>query len=358
MTVAWVEVSDRAEPLLEEWEDLAERTRAAPFVRPGWIWAWRSAFGRGALRILVVRRSGQLVGLVPLERRGRALRSPTNAHTPAFDFLALDDEVARALAQAIFAAGATIVVVERLDADGDGLAALRIAAQEAGYRELTLPLARSPYVRGERSLAQHERSLSRNLRHDVDRRLRRLCELGAVSVHVADGREHLDELLEEGFEVERLGWKGAAGTAITSQEQTRRFYADVARWAASTGSLRLAFLRLDGSTIAFQFDLETDETYYSLKIGYDPEYERFSPGKLLAYTMVSRAVSFGLGTYELLGKEEPWKHRWTDTSRERVAFHAFARSPAGFLSWSTMAHARPLARRVPLAARLAAAMRR
>jgi CelD/BcsL family acetyltransferase involved in cellulose biosynthesis len=353
-----LEVADSIEPLAEEWDSLAERVGAAPFLRPGWVRAWQASFGGGAIHVLAVRRNGQLVALVPLQKRRGALRSPTNPHTPAFDLVALDEEAVRALADGIFATGARAVTLELLDARGTGLAALRTAACEAGYRVEARLAARSPYIRGERALAVHERSLSRNLRHDVERRLRRLCEAGAVSVEIADGRERLEELLEEAFRVEARGWKGERETAIASRADTRAFYTEVARWAGSRGWLRLAFLRLDRRAIAFQFDLERDRTYYSLKVGYDPEYERFSPGKLLAYMMVSRAVSSGLASYELLGREEEWKRRWTDMFRERVTLFAFARAPAGFLTWSAFAYGRPLARRVPVVRRVAAALRK
>lgn len=353
-----LEVVDRLETLTDEWHELADRVRARPFVYPGWIEAWRRAFGRGPARAFTARRSEHLVGLLALEKRMGVLRSPTNAHSPEFAVLAEDQEASAALSAALFAHGATAVRLGHLDADASGLAVLRDAGRTAGYRAVEQVVASSPYIRGRSSLQEHERSLSRNLRHDADRRLRRLQETGAVSVQVCDGREGLDELLAEGFRVERLGWKGARGTAIASRPQTRGFYTDVARWAASLGWLRLAFLRVDDQPIAFQLDLEAHRIYYSLKIGYDPAYERFSPGKLLAYAMVSRAVSTGLESYELLGTDEPWKHRWSKTLRQRVALYGFAPSPAGYLAWSAFVHGRSLARRVPFASRAAAAFRR
>jgi CelD/BcsL family acetyltransferase involved in cellulose biosynthesis len=353
-----VEVVDRLEPVAEEWNELAGALGAPPFMHAGWTASWWSAFGRGALRIFVIRHGGRIVALLPMGRRHGALRSPTNAHTPHFDLLAVDEEAAFALASALFASGAHEISISPLDARGQGLAALSAAARAAGYRTSAQPVLRAPYISGRTSLAAYQRSLSHNLRHDVERRLRRLLEVGAVSFQVCDVQERLDELLEEGFEVEASSWKGAGGTAIASQDSTRSFYRDVAHWAAPAGWLRLAFLRLDGRAIAFQFDLEVDGTYYSLKIGFDPAYERFSPGKLLAYTMISRAVSSGLARYELLGTDESWKYRWTNTLHERVALRSFAPSVAGRLAWSSHAHVRPLARRIPLARRLAEALRR
>jgi CelD/BcsL family acetyltransferase involved in cellulose biosynthesis len=298
------------------------------------------------------------VGIVPLEARRGAWRSPTNAHSPGFDLLALDADALGALADALFADRVRDLKVAPLEATGPALRALREAARARGYRTFVRPTSRAPYLRLAGDLPAHEGSLSRNLRHDVQRRLRRLCEAGVVSVEVSDGSARLDALLEEGLRVEALSWKGTRGTAIASGEATARFYAGLARWAASAGWLRLAFLRLDGRAIAFQLDLELRSRYYSLKIGYDPEFERFSPGKLLAYTMVSRAVASGLQVYELLGREEPWKDRWTELAREQVEFRAFSPSPAGRLASSTFVYGRPLVRRIPFASRVAAGLRR
>jgi CelD/BcsL family acetyltransferase involved in cellulose biosynthesis len=354
-----VEVAHQFEPLADEWEELAVAAGASPFLYPSWFRAWLASFGGGLLYVLAVRRNASIVGLVPMLSQHGALRSLTNAQSPAFDLLAVDGEATRALADALFVSGAREVKLDRLEADGYGIRALRAAAGEAGYFATVRTTARSPYVpHKSRSLAEHERSLSRNLRHDVERRLRRLCEAGAVSVDIFDGSERLEELLDEGFRVEASSWKVARGTAIASHEATRGFYTRIARWAAARGWLRLAFLRLDGRPIAFQFDLEAGVRYYSLKIGFDSEFERFSPGKLLTYFMISRSVVSGRASYELLGTDEGWKYRWTDRSHERAEFLAFSPSPAGRLSRAAFAYGRPLARRLPFAARLIEAARK
>ncbi len=329
-----------------------------PFLYPGWFRVWWPAFGRGALRILTARRGRNLVGVVPMQLRHGAWRGLTNAHTPAFDLLARDDTALGALAGALLALGVREVAVAPLYAGCRSLRALEEAARLSGYRTVVRPGGRAPCLRLVGTLAEHERSLSRNLRHDVERRLRRLCESGAVSVQVSDGNERLHDLLDEGFAVEQRSWKGRRGTAIASDEQTRLFYVALARWAASRGWLRLAFLRLDGQPIAFQLDLEVAPSYYSLKIGYDPRYEHFSPGKLLAYMMVARSLVAGLSVYELLGADEPWKYRWTADGRDSVAFRAFSPSPAGRLAASAFLYARPLARQIPFATRLATVVRR
>lgn len=358
MSATSVHTVDTFDPLAGEWSELADHVQAPPFLYPGWYRAWRTAFGEGTLRVLAARRGGRLVGVLPMEvRRGR-WQAPTNAHTPGFDVVALDEEATRALADALFDARPRQLAIRPVEGNGRALRALADAAASHDYRTLVQPTGRAPYLRLAPDLRRHESALSRNLRHDVQRRLRRLCESGSVSIEVSNGGTRLEDLLREGLDVEGRSWKGQRRTAIAARDDTTRFYRELARWAAAAGWLRLAFLRLDGRAIAFQFDLEPGLHYYSLKVGYDPTFERFSPGKLLVYTMVARAVTRGFGTYELLGTDEPWKQRWTDLSRAQVSFRAFSPSGTGRLAASTFVYGKRIAQRVPIAGRLSAALRR
>ena len=328
-----------------DWEELADATRASPFRRPGWIGAWWNAFGQGKLEIATVRLEGRLTAVLPLRRRFGALMSPTNWHTPDFGPVASDGRSLRRLAQELFAHPPRRFSLAFLDSESETASFLRDAAAERRFLVLERTLERSPYVEVDRTWAEYERSLSRNVRGDARRRLRRLQELGAITVDVCDGSERLEELLTEGFRIEASGWKGSSGSAINSQQQTDAFYRSVARWAAARGWLCLAFLRLDGAPIAFHYCLEFDGMHYFIKGGHSPAYSRFSPGKALTYAMLSRAFSVGLSTYEFLGADDPWKLRWTSSSRHRLIFHAFRPAPDGLLEWTVSNYGRRAARR-------------
>jgi hypothetical protein len=99
---------------------------------------------------------------------------------------------------------------------------------------------------------------------------------GRCDVRGNDGTSGLDALLDEGFRVEGAGWKGQTGTVIIASSTTRRFYTQVARWAAERGWLRLCFLRLDGHPVAFDYNVHAGRVYYGLKGGYDEAFRRFA----------------------------------------------------------------------------------
>lgn len=328
-----------------DWEDLAARVRASPFLRPGWVAAWWNAFGKGRLELRIVRRAqdGRLAALLPVRLRRGVLDSPTNWHSPEFGVLSESPEAARLLLAELFRERRRRVSLAFLGPDQAGV--LREAAAAGSYRLVHRTLQRSPYVAIDRDWDGYERLLGKKTCDRLRRKQRRLAKRGAVTVEVTAG-ERLAEALEEGYEVEASGWKTANGTAIRSSPASLRFYTEVARWAAERGWLRLAFLRLDGRALAFDYCLELEGVHYVVKTGYDAARQELGPGKLLRHAMLARAFQAGLRSYELLGDDDPWKLEWTESTRPRELVQCFRPSPAGMLDWSVYALGRPLAKRV------------
>ncbi|MFN2469225.1 MAG: GNAT family N-acetyltransferase [Gaiellaceae bacterium] len=335
----------RLQELAGEWDALVDRLGAPPWVRPGWISAWWGSYGAEGLEPIAVRRAGELVGLAPVVRARGRVSSPTNWHSPSFTLLAADPVAGRALVEALFEGTPRRVSVGFLPTDDPSLADLRSTAAVRGYRARERFLQRSPYVELAGSLEQYLAGLDRHQVKETLRRRRRLAGLGELTFSVEDGRVGLDRLLAEGLLVEASGWKGEQGTAIQSRPETLRLYGDVARWAAGRGSLRLAFLRLDGRAIAFELALEEGGVVYAIKAGFDVEFRRFGPGALITYEQIARAFALGLRRYELLGSDEPYKLVWAREARDHVAFDGFAPSVAGRLEWVGETYGRRIAGR-------------
>jgi CelD/BcsL family acetyltransferase involved in cellulose biosynthesis len=340
-----VETYDSVGEVAAEWDDLADRVAAEPWLRPGWVDAWWSAFGAGRLRIIALKQDDRLAGVLPVMEERGIVRSTSNWHTPEFGLLAERDGLGE-LAEALLSSRPHRVWLGFVDPDCPGVVACRAASEAAGYRVLERTLERSPFVPIEGDWEAYMVGLGKKLTTELRRRRRRLEEAGRFSVEVLDGSERLPALLDEGFAVEASGWKGARGQAISSQPETLSFYRALAAWAAERGWLRLAFLRLDGRPFAFDFCIEDHGIHYLLKTGYDPAFGKFAPGMILRYEMLGRAFSIGLRSYEFLGADEPWKLEWTETTRERNLFHAFAPSLQGLVGWAAFAYGRPAAKRV------------
>jgi CelD/BcsL family acetyltransferase involved in cellulose biosynthesis len=266
-------------------------------------------------------------------KRGR-LRSPANWHSPLFRPVVADEAARELLLDGLFGGSRPSVELDFLDGEAHEIDA---AARAAGRMVVERPMGRSPVVDISGCFEEYVGGLSRNRRKGLRRARRLLEEQGSVSFDIHRGLAGLDAALQEVFDVESSGWKGARGTAMASRPHTKRFYTDVARWAAERDWLRLAVLRLDGQAIACDYSLEFDGVWYSLKSGYDERYRSVGPGALLLRDQLEYCFERGLSRMELLGNEDDFKLSWADRSCDRIQVHAFNRSSAGIAHWSRAA---------------------
>lgn len=318
-------------PLSAEWEALADRSNASPFSYPGWFSAWCRAFGAGDTHLVTLRRSGDLVGLAPLRKRGSCLASLANAHTPLYEWLGDGDNVAEEIALALLRERPRRVSVAMLDPSDPRSQAIVRTATAQGYRVERRVVAAAPVVKVTGEWTSYEAGLRKKLLSELRRRRRRLQERGTLSLDVYDGTENLEMLLREGFRVEGSGWKADRGTSINSRLSTRSFYTEVARWASERGWLRLAFLRLDDTALAFDYSLERNGIHYLIKTGYEQMFRKFAPGMVMRHMMLARAFEQGLAAYDFLGEDYAWKREWSAAQQERMNVELFAPSLRGRL---------------------------
>jgi CelD/BcsL family acetyltransferase involved in cellulose biosynthesis len=330
----------------QEWDALADRLVAPPFLRPGWIEAWCRAYAKTAPVVLEARRGGELAGVLPVIRHRRTTTGPTNSHTPVFGPLAADEDAAAELAERAVAELGGALVLEPVDPAHAATAAFGDGLRRNGRLTLVEALRHAPYVPVEGSFDDYLKGLSKNHRKQLARRRRRLEEAGQVTVEVQTSTRGLGSALEDFVQLESSGWKKGSGTAIASRRANRDFYAEVARWAAERGSLRLSFLALDGRPIAAELGLEEGGVLYALKGGFDPAYGSFGPGQLLTHESLARSFAAGLDSYEFLGRDEGYKLAWTSATRERVRLRAFRPTLGGRMSREAHRRGRPLWQRL------------
>lgn len=324
-------VRERAalQALAPEWTRLnAEAAIEHPFLSHEWLCTWWDCFGAGkTLHVILVRAGGRLVGVAPLVRseermygvKVRCLHAPYNPHVPRFEFIALDDAagVYRAIWHHLRDTSREwdALRLSQVPADSDLMQRLPAMAAEDGFLLGTWYGERSPHLLINRDFDDYERGLSRAHRKNIRSRLKRLEKLGRVDLEVISEDARLDELLSEGFRIEAAAWKAEHGTAIVSQPEIERFYRSLAERVAPQGRLRLYFLTVDGARIAFSYALHNRNRIYSLKVGYDPAFRRYSPSTVMCYLALRHAFEIGLKEYDFLGNDETWKLEWSPKVR-------------------------------------------
>jgi len=134
------------------------------------------------------------------------------------------------------------------------------------------------------------RSLSKSFRKSLRNARNRLSKLGALAFFSARTPAETESLFQELLSVEASGWKGRAGTAIAQDARLTEFYRKQIETFGPEGCA-LDALRIEKKTIAVTFGLRTGKTVYSIKIGIDDQYRRYSPGHLLTQYALTKTGS-------------------------------------------------------------------
>jgi predicted ATP-grasp superfamily ATP-dependent carboligase/CelD/BcsL family acetyltransferase involved in cellulose biosynthesis len=338
----WEVTSDRAglDRHAVEWDALAHTRSSSLLSDAAWMREFVAAFLEGGQPVFLhlLRREGALIAALPLRRCGGLL--PTwsviaNSHTPSLP-LALDESLPEHYRRVLdhLLASASVIDLGRLATESPLGRGLLAAARRRGLRvackktrgEAILDLAGSwSLLRG---------SLSRGLRKNAERNERKLGQLGSLTLGVNEGAPSLARVLEECFELETAGWKGARGSPIKASASALRFYTGLAGAAASAGRLALYTLRLDGRLIAFEYCLRGQGQISLLKISFDPALAKYSPGQVLRLKILQRECERGEIAAYSMGPQSEWKLRWATRVEPVSKVRIYAPGPRGTIPYA------------------------
>ena len=311
------------------WERL-ERKASTPMQTALWSRTAAEALYRpGRVKVVVLGDLDEPHAITPLARAGvRAeLIGAAELGEPA-DVLFSDEQAVGEMAMAL-ADLKLPLLLGRLPGGSPSIGALRTAhRRRAGVLVRQMP--GTPTIPLSPGWTAPEGLLSKRRASDMRRARRRAEALGTVSFEVlAPSPAELEPLLQEAVEVEAAGWKSRRGSALKEDARRLDFYSRYARGAAERDELRLCFMRIDGRAVAMQLAVEWRDRLWLLKIGYDEDFGRCSPGMLLMLESTRWAANRGLHSVELLGTPAPWTDMWTDEVRPCVTMAVYPARPIG-----------------------------
>lgn len=249
------------------------------------------------------------------------------------DFIHAGADALEDLAQTL-AALKMAIMLERTPADSPLIGAIKEAYRSRGIVH-TAPALGCPYIELDEGWRDPLQKFNAGRRSDFRRASRNAEKFGEVSFEICSPAPHeVAPLVEEAFRVEAGSWKGEEGSALAIDARRGGFYRRYALLAAQKGILKLCFLRVNGQAIAMQYAVECHGRFWLLKIGYDDQYSRCSPGNLLMLHTLGYAAEKGLLSYEFLGTAAPWTQVWTNALRECVLIRAYPASRSGITTFA------------------------
>ncbi|HSL77644.1 MAG TPA: GNAT family N-acetyltransferase [Candidatus Limnocylindrales bacterium] len=151
-------------------------------------------------------------------------------------------------------------------------------------------------------------TLGKKERHEIRRKVRRAEAVGEV--RLTDSTDPVADLeLFIDLHQKRWGEKGLF-PATRGGEQSRVLVRRLFELFGADGPFRLTTLTVGDRAIAcgLHFETETDLLYYNA--GIDPEARELSPGVLMIYAFVRRALERGIRRMDFLRGDEPYKYEW------------------------------------------------
>ncbi|PKV76993.1 GNAT family N-acetyltransferase [Streptomyces sp. TLI_146] len=330
--------------LADEWRRLHGRCRTAtPFQSHAWLHSWWTSYGvSGRLRVVLVRRGGELVAAAPLMLVFRPFRTLVPLGGPISDFtdVLLDDdcarEAARALAAAVrAAAGGALVDLREVRPGG---AAQQLHELWPGARAC---LADSACL--ELPAAPLEDLLTRLPAKPAQRvraKLRKIDVLGVTERQVPP--EEVEKTLTSLLALHRLQW---SGRGVTPEHVRPRFAEHLTRAVClmtAQGEAALTEFVLDGEVVAVDLTLQSPSLAGGYLYGAHPALRarKVDVAALLMRAATRRLDGTGRTVLSLLRGDEPYKHHWRPDTLHNQRFLLARGTRAAPLLWWCAGYAR------------------
>lgn len=329
-----IETEEGLAGIADEWRKLGARY-PSPLLQHEWYTACAHAFcPPEKLHIIVKRRDGRITAIAPLslqtkQTKGRLEILGSEILCEPTGLLCEDREDLEALLAHIIALKRP-TNLRRLPADSPENAFFE--SQNKGFAFQAERPSGSPWIPITMPWADYEKTISSKDRYTLRRARKRADGLGQVEFEVrrptpGDVQGCFNELAR----IESLSWKEKNGTSLGSYAPLNKFFSRYMLSAAETGTLRVNFLTIDGSAIAFLMGVEHSRRYWVLKISFDESFAHCSPGVMLMHEVIHRAFESDLEAFEFLGTDEQWLHVWTNDVRKHVGIHLYPFSVGGLL---------------------------
>jgi CelD/BcsL family acetyltransferase involved in cellulose biosynthesis len=333
--------------LAEPWDALHRRAGLlGPFSRFGWQFDWWRSLGGGrALRLVVARRAGEVVGILPLFEEERPVRTlafvgSRGGGSDYLDVIAPEAEVRRALLEHALRALKPDAV--ELDDVLDGSPTVPLFHALARGRATVTERHPCPYVDLRSAPARRPRA------ETLGRRERWLGALPGHRVEVETSPSACTPFLLRFRRLHEARWRRDGGTQAFPDGRLWAFHARGLERLADAGRLRLWTMWAAGEAVAvaWTFDDEGRSLYY--QGGFSPAWSGRSVGQVLLARYLEDARRRGLAEVDFLRGGEAYKWEWTRSARwtVRLSWALTRRAAVAAVGERAMASVRKAAHRL------------
>jgi CelD/BcsL family acetyltransferase involved in cellulose biosynthesis len=156
---------------------------------------------------------------------------------------------------------------------------------------------------------------SKSLKKGLKKSRRNLAKLGEVEYVIDENRADIEKSFNEFLEIESSGWKGKKdgnqeGQAIKLDKKQLAFYKKLISQFSKKGNCQIHSLKIEKNTIASLILLREGNTCFGIKMAYNENYAKISPGTiLLDYILQYLSGKNDIAYFNFLS-ESTWAQGW------------------------------------------------
>jgi CelD/BcsL family acetyltransferase involved in cellulose biosynthesis len=297
-----------------------------------WLWNWWKHFGKGrSLRVLVAEEGGEIIGIAPFMlskysfgRIGslRRIEFISFPHGDYNNFILPERspiECVKLLLEGLLDFSDWNLLDLRDIRDNSMTAeCLRKICSSKDFRLKLLDGTLCPYVNLPSSFDAFMARLSRNVRRNLRKRLKKLQANYRVEFKSQKYFSSLDKAMEAFFKLHQERWKSRGMKGAFASEEFKGFHLDVAKTFDERGWLDLRFLIVDNVPVAAAYTFDYNFKKYGYLTGFDPEFAKYGVGNLLKMHLVEECIRKGFREYDLTRDFEPYKADWATGVRKNL----------------------------------------
>ena len=330
LQVEVLEGADSLPGLREEWTDLYRRVGTEPSTSYDWtaaVVAHRLRPG-DRVRIVVFRRYGQVVGLVPLLSRPfwhaqgfRHLMPLAEDQQTHSDWLVAERSPAMA--------DAFVGALQQIGQDWDRFRISQLiegkpflplvveALRRRGIRYFVRPQPPSYFLSLPSTFGEYLAARSSKFRNYLKRAERKIGARAAVITVVEDPADA--RAFDAGYRmllaIERASWKQSHGTSIAASASQMSFFHDVCRGALADRRLHLQLLTIQGEPVAYNLGLVWRRQYTYLKTSFSDAHRNLGAATFLRARLIEDLIGRGVTAVDFTGPLYRWEQQWTSELR-------------------------------------------
>jgi CelD/BcsL family acetyltransferase involved in cellulose biosynthesis len=170
----------------------------------------------------------------------------------------------------------------------------------------------APYVERNTSWASYFKSRSANFHKMLNNKTNRLKKnVGEVVAQVYTKPAEIKSALQIAFDIDLKSWKALEGTAISSTENSRKYWQSLTKYLTQKDSVKIWILRANKQAIAFEYGVVHNRKVYCLKRSFDKGYHEYSPGLILKCKSMEFYWQEDILEIDLLGTSDSFKKLWS-----------------------------------------------